>query len=177
MAKEPAQAQEPAKSGPSKLIIIVIAALVTLVLLLGGGLAYFFLFHKGGESAEGDKAVQAAPKNPDMDDKGNLLPPIYLELKPPLLANLTKGRFKMLQASLQVMTRQQGVQDFFKTNDPMIRHHLLNILNNQDGTVLLTREGKEQLLVEIQARLDELVQQAGVPGKIAGVYFTKFTME
>jgi flagellar FliL protein len=177
LAKEPVQAQEPAKTGPSKLIVIVIAALVALVLLLGGGLGYFFLVKKGGDSAEGGQAVQAVSKNLDLDEKGNLLPPIYLELKPPLLANLTKGRFKMLQITLQVMTRQQAIQDFFKTNDPKIRHHVLNILNNQDGAGRLAREGKEQLLAEIQAKLVELVEQEGVQGKIAGVYFTKFTME
>lgn len=176
MAKQAKTQEAPAKQGPSKLIIIVIGVLALLVLVLGGGVAYFFLV-KGGDSAEGTAQVQAQPFNPDMDEKGNLLPPIYIEMKPPLLANLTKGRYKMLQTSLQIMTRQQTMQDFFKNNDPMIRHHVLNILNTQDGDQLLTREGKEQLLSQIQAKLVELAQQAAVPGTLAGVYFTKFTME
>lgn len=177
MAKEPAKSQEaPAKQGPSKLIIIIIGVLAVLVLALGGGLAYFFLI-KGADSGEKAVQVEAQPANPDLDEKGNLLPPIYIEMKPPLLANLTKGRYKMLQVSLQIMTRQQLMQDFFKVNDPMIRHHLLNILNAQDGEQLLSREGKEQLLEQIQTKLVELAQQAGVQGKLAGVYFTKFTME
>lgn len=179
MAKAPAKTEETsAKPAPSKLIIIVIGVLALLVLLLGGGVAYFFLVKKGGgEQAEQTHAVQAVAKNPDLDEKGNPLPPIYIELKPPLLANLTQGRFKMLQISLQVMTRQQAMQDFFKTNEPMIRHHLLNILNAQNGETLLSREGKEALLTEIQAKLAELAQQGEVHGKLAGAYFTKFTLE
>lgn len=177
MAKEPAKSQEaPAKQGPSKLIIIIIGVLALLVLALGGGLAYFFLI-KGADSGETVQATAPQPANPDLDEKGNLLPPIYIEMKPPLLANLTKGRYKMLQVSLQLLTRQQGMQDFLKDNDPMIRHHLINILNVQDGEQLLSREGKEELLSQMQTKLAELAVQAGVQGRLSGIYFTKFTME
>lgn len=177
MAKEPAKTQEaPVKQGPSKLIIIVIGVLALLVLVLGGGVAYFFLL-KGPDSGKATAEVEVQERNLDLDEKGNLLPPIYMEMKPPLLANLTKGRYKMLQTSLQIMTRQQAMQNFLKENDPMIRHHVLNILNTQDGEQLLTREGKEQLLEQIQGKLVELAQQAGVQGNLAGVYFTKLTLE
>ncbi len=166
------------KKGPSKLIIIIIAIVV--LLLLGGGAAFFFM---GGEApveeqAQATGGEKAAPKIVDVDEKGNPLPPLFYEMKPAFLAHFPpEGKHRLLQISITVLTRQQLMADFLKENDPMIRHNLLNLLSGCDAEALKTRSGKDKLVQDVMAKIQELADAASVEGRVQGVYFTKLVME
>jgi flagellar FliL protein len=83
----------------------------------------------------------------------------------------------MLQVAVEVMTRTPSVVDTLTANDPMIRHHLLNLLEQQQAAELLTREGREALQQAIHEVLSERLEALKEPGEIEGVFFTQFVMQ
>lgn len=165
------EGDEQGGGGKKKLIIII--ALVAL-LLIGGGLAAFFLLSgDDGEDAEG--AGEAVEETVAPIEEGD---PVYLEMKPQFVVNLPPGGpAKMLQIAVTVFTRQQEVADFVAENDPMLRHHLIDLLEEQDATLLMTLEGKQALQAEIQELFSAKLEEFKQPGEIKGVFFTEFVMQ
>jgi flagellar FliL protein len=164
VAEAEAGAEAPA-GGKKKLLIIVGAA----VLLLGvAGAAAFFLV--GGDDAA-DAGQDAAAQVPQGD-------PVYHSFTPPFVANLAPGGpAGMLQIAVEVMTRTPGVTAVLKANDPMLRHHLLNLFEAQKADELLTVKGKEALQAAIHELLNAQLAELEGPGEIQGVYFTQFVMQ
>ncbi len=62
-------------------------------------------------------------------------------------------------------------------DDPMIRHHLLNLLQTQDAKLLKTREAKEALQTEMLNELNRIVKELSGPGEVEALYFTSFVMQ
>lgn len=166
MADDKDIAEEQQGSGKKKLIIIIAAVVV---LLIGAGAAtYFFL--AGEESADG-----AAEEEVVEVEKGD---PVYLKLEPAFVVHLPEGGgAKMLQVAIEVMTRTPSVEETLKTNDPMIRHHLINLLEQQQAAELLKVEGREILQQAIFDLLAEKLKELKDPGEIDGVFFTQFVMQ
>ncbi|MEJ2621394.1 MAG: flagellar basal body-associated FliL family protein [Candidatus Thiodiazotropha sp.] len=153
------------KGGKSKLIIIIAVAAV---LLIGGGLAAFFLL--GGEEKVTE---ETAAEEPVEEEKG---PVQYLDFKPPFVVNLP-GRPSLLQIGVSIRVYSEPMAEFIRHNDPMIRHHLLNLLSSKDGKSLKTREAKEALQVEMLETLNKVVKELEGPGEVDGVFFTSFVMQ
>lgn len=165
------EGDEQGGGGKKKLIIII--ALVAL-LLIGGGLAAFFLLSGDDEeSAEGTSEPTEEIVEPIEEGE-----PIYVEMKPQFVVNLPPGGpAKMLQIAITVFTRQQEVADFISENDPMLRHHLIDLLEEQDATLLMTLEGKQALQAEIQELIAAKLEEFKQAGEIKGVFFTQFVMQ
>lgn len=166
MADDKDIAEEAPGSGKKKLFIIIGAV----VLLLVVGAAAFFLLGGEDEAAEGDTATEETIAAEEGDA-------VYHELEP-IVANLSPGgSLGMLQIAIQVMTRTPSVIETLKTNDPMIRHHLVVLLEQQEADTLMTKEGKEGLQAAIMNLLGGKLEELKEPGVIKGVYFTQFVMQ
>ncbi|MCB1789454.1 MAG: flagellar basal body-associated FliL family protein [Gammaproteobacteria bacterium] len=156
--------------GGKKKLIIIIA--IALVLLLGGGGAAFFLL--GGDDEE---VADAEGKEPEAE-VAELADPQYHRFDPVFVVNLPPGgRARMLQIAIEIMTQTPSVVDTLKTNDPMVRHHLINLLEQQEADVLLTLEGKQALQQGVTDLLAEKLKELKEPGEIKGVYFTQFVLQ
>jgi flagellar FliL protein len=83
----------------------------------------------------------------------------------------------MMQIGVDVMVRSPELMEFVKTNDPMIRHQLLNLFSTQDASKLRKRSGKEKLQEEVKSAIQKIVTDQGGPGEIEAVYFTSFVMQ
>ena len=160
-----------APGGGRKKRIIIIAAAVLLLTLAAGAAAYFVLGGTEQAGAEGEAdATEVAEA-----EKGD---PLYLKLDPTFVVNLPPGGpAKMLQVAIQVMTYNPTVADTLHANDPMIRHHLLNLLEQQQAADLMTLQGKESLQAAIHELLDSKLEELKAPGQIKGVFFTQFVMQ
>ncbi len=159
-------AEAPA-GGRKKLLIIVGAA----VLLLGVAGAVTFFLVGGEDEAATDEDQAEAVELPPGD-------PVYHSFDPPFVANLAPGGpAGMLQVAIEVMTRTPGVTDLLKANDPMLRHHLLNLLEAQKAEELLTVKGKEALQAAVHQLLNAQLAELKGPGEIQGVFFTQFVMQ
>ena len=164
MADEKDIADQPQGGGKKKLIIIIAAAVV---LLFGAGGATFFILADEKAAADGEEVVEV--------EKGD---PVYLKFDPAFVVHLPEGgQAKMLQVAIEVMTRTPTVGDTLKANDPMIRHHLLNLLEQQEAADLITLEGREELQQAIYDLLSENLENLKEPGEIEGVFFTQFVMQ
>lgn len=170
MADEKDIAEEGEAGGGKKKLILIIA--VAAVLLLGGGGAAFFLLGGDGEElAEGEEAAAEEEVVEESD-------PVYHKLAPEFVVHLPAGGpAGMLQIAIEVMTGHPTVVETLKSNDPMIRHHLLNLLETQQAADLMTREGKEALQGAVNDLLAEKLAELDEPGKIKNVYFTQFVMQ
>lgn len=146
--------------------MLVIAA-VTLV-LFGGGLAALFLLQ--GDAEPG--SAQAVAEEPQGEPRYYKLEPVFVVHLPP------GGKAKMLQVGLQVFSRDPDLGEILERYSPMLRHHLLNVLSNQQADTLHTRVGREALQGALQ---DELRRRLAAVGEdqvhIGALYFTQFVMQ
>lgn len=175
MAKDDKDIEGDESEGGGKKKLIIIIAVVA-VLLIGGGLAAFFLL--GGEdeeAAEGAATEEVIEEEAAPVEEGE---PLYVDMKPQFVVNLPEGGpAKMLQLGLTVYTRQIEVSDWLTTNDPMLRHHLIELLEDQEAATLLTADGKKALQVAIQEFLSGKLEEMKQPGEIKGVFFTEFVLQ
>lgn len=153
------------KSSKKKLIIIIAAVL--LLLIVGGVAGWFFL--------SGDEDSEEATEETVVEET---LPPIYHALDPQFVVNLPPGgKAKMLQAGVQVMTRNAETVEFLKSNDPMIRHNLLNLFGEQEASSMSDRAGKEALQGKVLEILNKIIKDQSGPGEVEAVYFSSFVMQ
>lgn len=165
------------KEGGSKKKLIIIGGAALLVLILAGGGAWFFL---SGDDATPETAEteQSEGENKKADEDVEKGPAMYHNLKPLFVVNLPKDSgAKMMQIGVDVMVRSPELLEFIQTNDPMIRHQLLNLFSTQDASSLRKRSGKEKLQEEVKAAIQKIVTDQGGPGEIEAVYFTSFVMQ
>jgi flagellar protein FliL len=164
------------KEGGSKKKLIIIGGAVLLVLILGGAGAWFFL---SGDDAAAPETAQTEEDGGEQKDadaaKG---PAMYHSLAPVFVVNLPPGTgAKMMQVGIDVMVRSPELLEIIKTNDPMVRHQLLNLFSSQDASSLRKRSGKEKLQAEVKAAIQKIVTDQGGSGDIEAVYFTSFVLQ
>ena len=169
MADDKDNAEGQQNGGKKRLIFIIAGAMV---LLMAAGAATLFLLSGGdpGSAADGAPGEETAAV-----EKAD---PVYFKLDPAFVVNLPGGgSVKMLQIAVEVMTRTPSLTEALKANDPMIRHHLLNLLEQQQAADLMTVEGREGLQQAILDLLSEKLMSLNEPGQIEGVFFTQFVMQ
>jgi flagellar FliL protein len=190
---EKAEASATAKAGKSNLILIVIIAVLGTI-LVGGGVTAFFLLKKDSGQTEEAVAEEAADvdeeepkagakkkdKAKDKDKKaGPKSPAIYVALEPPFVVNFDATQAaRFLQVTVEVMTRDAGMAQMIKDNDPVVRNDLLLLFGGQDATVIGTREGKEALRKDTLETVRSLIKaEGGDSALVEAVYFTTFVMQ
>ena len=151
-----------------------LTSLIDVVLLLLIGVGVTLMLMGGGEApAEGDVAATADEAAPV-----ELADPLYFDFKPQFVVSLPPGgRAKMLQISLQAMSRQQEVIDYLARNAPMLRHHLFNLFSDQDAAALYGREGREDLAKAVENKLETIMKDNGFEGDVEAVYFTELVVQ
>ena len=164
-----ATTQPAPQGGVAKLVVLLI--LLVAVLISSGTVAalYFAGVFGGGNGAEGTAQVEKpAP----------LKTPIYVPLDPPLVVNFERnGRMGFLQVTMQVMTREDTVQQGISAHMPVIRNNLLMLVSAKTYKDVADREGKEALRLEALAELNRVLEQQGVKGQAEDLYFTGFVMQ
>ena len=155
------------KTSKKKLIIII--AIVAVVLLCGGAAAYFLLF-SGDETEEAAVASEEAVAGVEQG------PAQYHDLAPPFVVNLP-GQPSLLQVGVNVRVTSDEMREFLRHNDPMVRHHLLNLLQAKEARALKERAAKEALQQEMLDELNRIVKELSGPGEVAALFFTSFVMQ
>jgi len=152
--------------------ILIIGAAILLLIGVGGGITYFLV-----APSEETKSENVADDKAEVEEKG---PAIYHNFKPVFVVNLSPGgkrKAKMLQIDVQALMYSEELMDFLKHNDPMIRHHLLQLFGSRAASDLANREGKEKLQKDVLEELQRIVKEQGGPGSVEAVFFTSFVMQ
>lgn len=158
-----------AGTGKLKLIVLIVASLLLAVGLSVGGT--WFILSKDRQNAESvPEQTSALPPV--------RLPALYQDLQPAFVVNFNyENRTRYLQVSMALMGRDAVGMERLKTHMPLLRNQLVMLLSGQDFAVLRTPEGKDQLLQQALAKVQELAQKETGSPVVEQVLFTNFVLQ
>lgn len=161
--------------GGKKPIVLVLLGLLLVGLSVGGTLLATQLL--GGESAEVDVAGEAGAEAGEAPPEP-VKPAIYYPLKPPIMVSFeARGRQRLLQAEVTLLTRDNDVIAAVEMHMPMLRNALVLLMGGQTYEEIQTAEGKELLRVQCLQELQRLLEkEIGKPG-IEQVLFTSLILQ
>jgi flagellar FliL protein len=164
-AKPAAEAAAPAGGKSKKKLIVIGVAAIVLLGAVGGGAA-MFLSKKGGAASQKEhKAAEPAKI------------PVFVPLEPFTVNLQAENGDKYLQVTMTLQVPDEEQMNLIKANMPQVRSRLLMLLSSKDSTEILTGEGKEKLIQQIEKEVDEPFTPKGEPQKVTGVFFTSFVVQ
>ncbi|MBA1330403.1 flagellar basal body protein FliL [Candidatus Endoriftia persephone str. Guaymas] len=98
---------------------------------------------------------------------------LYYEISPSLVANLAKGG-KYIRCDVQLMTKDEDFLEQMRLHGPAIRHELLLLLSEQDGKVIKTSQGKEQLRKQALESVSRVMKKIAGSDSVQALYFTTY---
>lgn len=111
----------------------------------------------------------------DSDDQG-LAALAYYELSPSIVVNV-KGRAKYIRCDVQLMTRNGANLPVISLHAPALRHELLLLLSDQDGTKIRTTKGKEKLRRKALKALQGVMKKLAGDQMIDDLFFTTYLVQ
>lgn len=100
----------------------------------------------------------------------------YFEIAPSLVTNLSNGG-KYVRTSVQLVIRDDAFKTQLEYHAPAIRHTLLMVLSEQDGSVLKTPDGKEALRNEALSAVQNLLRELTGQDEVQDLLFTTFFVQ
>lgn len=143
---------------------------IGLVLVIAGGFGAWS-FMKDDPPPEGAEAAEPA--------KPGGGPAFYTSLHPPLVVNFKDefGDAHFMQVTLEVMARDQDTINALREHTPVIRNSLILLYSGAVYEEVTTRDGKEQMLADGLAEIQNIMtQKIGEPG-VEAVYFTALVIQ
>jgi flagellar FliL protein len=132
------------------------------------------------EETVADKPDKAGKTKAKKEEKPKP-PPIYQAFDPPLVVSVQEqGTMRFLQATVEVMARDEPSIEAVKTHMPVLRNNLLNILSGKGFAELTSREGKEALRKECLAEVQKILKANATPehpAVVEDLYFTSFVVQ
>jgi len=111
------------------------------------------------------------------DDEGvSLEKAHYASLKPSLVVNIASGA-RYARLDIQVMTRNEDELENIKLHSPAIRHELILLLSEQQGTTLKTPEGKEAFRATSLNAIRNMIRELTGKNSVEDLYFTSFFVQ
>ena len=171
MADEENATEETAEEsggGMKKMIMIGGIAVVMLAVGIFAGPAIKNMISPPPEA----ESEEAAPEPADG-------PPLYTSLHPPIVVNFKDqvGDPHFMQITMEVMARDQNVINSVREHTAVIRNALILLYSNAVYEEVTTLEGKEKMLEEGLAKVqDVMTQTIGEPG-VEAVYFTSLVIQ
>lgn len=168
--KKPAPAAPAAEAKPGLPLVPILVASLGSALLVGG--LMFFLMPKAppAPAAEGEEAAHTAP-----DPKAQTR---YIEVKEPLVVNLSGGGARYLQVQVQLATRSEAGQKAIETHLPAIRSALLVMLRQTTAEELAQPDVmvtlQDRALAEANRVLEAETRQKDL---VSALLFTSFVTQ
>lgn len=187
MAKEEETDGAEVKAAPSMMKAVIISTAMSA--LIGGGMMGGMFLVVSGMHAEQLSAVMASAGGEDGEGgEGEAaeaipaMPPKYFSMDPKFVVsfnNQTNARF--MQFSIEIMSREGEVIKQVEEHMPVIRSSLLMLFGSQDYEVMVTREGKEKLLLDAMDDINTTLQKiSGATEKtdlVEAAYFDSFVIQ
>lgn len=146
VAQESPDVSEPtAAPANSKKLIIILVVLVVL-LVAGGAAAWVMLSSRNA----GDEADEPAARTSQTASKAPKTPPTFLPMENMVVNLADPGGDRFAQVGITLELADSKTADLVKTYMPSIRSGVLMLVSQRTTDELLTREGKEQLAVDIR---------------------------
>ena len=160
--------EEESRSRKSKLSIIggLLVGGLLAVLAIGGYFATPYIMNMLSPPSGTDGRV--------LSEIDRNKPALYASLHPPLVVNFrdSYGDSHFMQFTLEVMARDQGIIDQIKNHTAVIRNSLILIYGNVDYDFVTKREGKEKMLADALAEIQEIIERETGDTGVEAVFFT-----
>jgi flagellar FliL protein len=167
--------QDEASSGGGKKKFILIIVAVVLLIGLAVGTTVFLMISGDGE-AEVEALEDAVVEEVITEEPES--PAQYVVLKPEFVVSFQVGtRQRFLQASIEVMTRQQAIVDALTLHEPMIRNDIIRIMGEQDFKQLRTAEGRVAMQNQLLKHLKDIMKREADTDGVEAVLFTNLVMQ
>lgn len=173
--KPAAAAPAPTDAKPKlPLVPIIGAALGSAVLV--GAIMFFLMPKPAAAPAEGDEAAESAEG--EGEDGAPKAETRYVEVKDPLVVNLTGGSAKFLQVQIQLATTSEEGQKAIETHLPAIRSALLILLRQTTAEELAAADVMVTLQAEALAEANKVLEaETGKDDTVSALLFTSFVTQ
>jgi flagellar basal body-associated protein FliL len=174
--KKPAAAAPADAAAKPKLPLVPIigAALGSAGLVAG---LMFFMMPKPAAPAEGDEAAEHASEGEDGEGEAKA-EARYIEIKEPLVVNLTGGDAKYLQVKAQIATRSEPGQKAIETHMPALQNRLLAMLRQTSAEDLAKPDSMTTLQDKAKDEANALLEEeTGKDDTVSAVVFTSFVKQ
>lgn len=177
------------KSGSSTIKIVIIAVVFAILLSAGlVGATFYFVSNMSDSTASSVKEADADTEDNDETDveaevdKEPLAPAQYYSMDPKFVVSFRDQKnARFMQFSLDIMTRDSKVIDMVTLHMPAIRSSLLLLFGSQVYEEIITREGKEKLLItataDINNTLTNLTGDSEMESAVEASYFNSFVIQ
>jgi flagellar FliL protein len=164
--------------GAGLFFLVIAAQLVTSIVgcMVMPGLMPGCTAHVEEEKADDKDAKKNAKKAEEPK-----APPVYFAFDPPLVVSFQdQATMRFLQATVEVMARDETSIEAVKLHMPVIRNNLLNSLSGKSLADLTSREGKEALRKECLAEVQRVLKANSTEEQklaVEDLYFTSFVVQ
>jgi flagellar FliL protein len=100
----------------------------------------------------------------------------YFSLDPSLITNIQSGG-RYIRCDIQLLTQDEQNLEILDLYAPVIRHKLLLLLGDQDGTALDTPEGREVLRQKALEVASSVILAETGKNSVDDLFFTAFFVE
>lgn len=183
--KEPEE-EVAARSGGMSTMKIVIAAVLVSSILSGaivGVTLYLMSDDNTEQSAQTPDDTEAdAAEEEEAEEPTEVAQPTgpasYMRLDPNFVVSFSDQRLaRFMQFSLQIVTRDKKLEEYVKLHMPAIRSNLFLLLNNQSAERMMTREGKQELLIMIADDINQSLENLAGTSGVEAAYFDTFIIQ
>ena len=157
---------EEAKGGKGKLIMIGGIAVVMLAVGIFAGPAVMNMISPPPE----EEAAEPEPTDG---------PALYTSLHPPIVVNFRDavGDPHYMQITMEVMARDQNVINSVREHTAAIRNGLILLYSNAVYEEVTTLDGKEKMLADGLAKVQEVMEETTGETGVEAVYFTNLVIQ
>lgn len=106
-------------------------------------------------------------------------PALYTSLHPPIVVNFKDqmGDPHFMQITMEVMARDQGVINAVREHTAAIRNGLILLYSGAVYEEVTTNEGKEKMLADGLAKVQEVISEVSGESGVEAVYFTNLVIQ
>ena len=106
-------------------------------------------------------------------------PALYTSLHPPIVVNFKDkmGDPHFMQITMEVMSRDQGVINSVREHTAAVRNGLILLYSSAVYEEVTTNEGKEKMLADGLAKVQEVMTEVSGEAGVEAVYFTNLVIQ
>jgi len=127
-------------------------------------------------STPGCQTTEVAGEQTGKDEPAG--PPLYLAMDPPLVVSFEdKSAIRFLQATVELMTRDEETLEALTSHMPVIRNNLLMLFGSKTVDDLTNTAGKEQLRQDALSEIRAILEKYTGKAEVEDLYFTSFVVQ
>lgn len=122
--------------------------------------------------------VQASSGGGEGGDKGSdPNKEVFVEVRPAFITNLASDYPRYLKADISIRVKGSKTAEAIGRHEPLIKNAILMLLAQQDGNVIATVKGKEDLRTKAKEEVIAALESEHEAHEVVEILFVSFMME